>query len=136
MKSVHALVPTLLAAGGLATGHLATRPALEGALAANQDLTVRVETLEQEVQNLRAQFQVVAAEQKAQAQLIDETLGYLGRQAMQAEQMIDVLAESEERGFTAGINPKSREVLLEGFRNLYAEAQTGVPGSRSAAPIT
>ncbi|MEO0651850.1 MAG: hypothetical protein AAFZ65_14335 [Planctomycetota bacterium] len=129
MKSVHAFVPALLTLGGLATGHLATRPALDEAVAAKQDLLGRVELLEGTVQQLRADLGVVAGEQKAQATLVDETVSYLGRQATQAEKMVSVLADSEARGFTAGINPKSREVLLDGFRAMFDEAQAGVPGA-------
>jgi hypothetical protein len=130
MKSVRTFVPALLAVGGLAAGHLASRPALEARASANQDLAERVRALESELATVEAQLATVAADAAEQRRLLDQTVTYLGRQASQAEAMIGVLAESEERGFTAGINPKSREVLLAGFRALMKEAQQGLPGEQ------
>ena len=98
--------------------------------AAAADLTAKGKLLEVELQ-----LGIVAADAAQQRVLVDETVAYIGRQAMQAESMVDVLQVSEDEGFTAGINPRSREVLLAGFRSLLAEAQAHVPGQVVTEPV-
>ena len=41
---------------------------------------------------------------------------FMQQQAAAGKELTEALARSEAEGFTAGINPRSREVLLEGLR--------------------
>ena len=135
MKPTRLLLPALLALGGITTGHVASRPALQASQAEAQDLAARVQILEEQLLEVELQLGIVAADAAQQRVLVDETVAYIGRQAMQAESMVDVLQVSEDEGFTAGINPRSREVLLAGFRSLLAEAQAHVPGQVVTEPV-
>jgi hypothetical protein len=53
---------------------------------------------------------------------------YAQAQAKAAEALARALDESDAQGFTYGINPESRKVLLAGMREATAAAQQGVPG--------
>lgn len=134
MKPTRLLLPALLALGGITTGHVASRPALQASQTEARDLAARVQILEEQLLEVELQLGIVAADAAQQRVLVDETVAYIGRQAMQAESMVDVLQVSEDEGFTAGINPRSREVLLAGFRSLLAEAQAHVPGQVVTEP--
>ena len=79
-----------LLAAGLAFGSVTQKSDPEVAA-----LRKQVELLEEKVEAMSA---FVAAQEAAGAVLMDS------------------LARSEAEGFTAGINPKSREILLEGLR--------------------
>jgi len=52
-----------------------------------------------------------------------------------AKVLQDALAESLEKGFTYGINPESRVVLLAGFQQFVSALQAEVPGQAPAAPV-
>ncbi len=92
-------------------------------------------TLEERVQDLEFQL-------KANRDVVDSLLAevkdlqahkasvetYLTAQALQAEAMAATLDESEREGFTQGINFKSREVLLAGWRDQLSELRANVPG--------
>ena len=72
----------------------------------------RVEALEQQVVSLNRD----AGERTA---LLEDVLRYLSTQGKAAESMLFTFDESEEQGFTAGINFTSRETLLAGLRRGY-----------------
>lgn len=77
----------------------------------------------------------LAKEQKAHAEtraLLDQTIEYVRTQAQTAEKMMAVLDAAEAAGFTAGINFRSREILLGGFRDVWSTAQKDVPGGKQA----
>ncbi len=99
---------TALLVGLFATGILAP------AVATRQDavLEERVVELEEKVKALEA---------------------YLAQQAESAKSLSTSLDTSEKEGFTFGINPRSREVLLEGFRGLAKSLQTGAPKAEKEA---
>lgn len=132
MKCTSTILPVLIGLGGVAAGHLGQRPEVEASRTVAQDLAGRVEALEGELARSQAQISSLAGDLAEQRKLVDRTVDYLGRQAAQAEAMLGVLDDSEERGFTAGINPKSREVLLAGWRAVMAEAGRDVPGDEAA----
>lgn len=50
---------------------------------------------------------------------LKETIDYLKAQAQGAQAMMDVIADSEKKGFTWGINPDSRTVLVAGWNQYY-----------------
>jgi len=80
---------------------------------------------DQTLENRVAQLERRLADTEA---LLDETVGYLHTMAKASSSMLEVLDQSQELGFTAGINFKSREVLLAGFRAYWANAMKDVPG--------
>ena len=103
----------------LATSLLVAQdPAKEDAGA--PDLGKRVETLEKELAATRLELTETRA-------LLDNTVGYLQAQAAGSKKLLETLDASEQAGFTAGINPHSREVLLGGFREWWGAKTVGVP---------
>jgi hypothetical protein len=57
------------------------------------------------------QAQIVELEAK-----VEGCQAFIQQQAAAGKELSEALARSEAEGFTAGINPRSREVLLEGLR--------------------
>jgi len=50
---------------------------------------------------------------------------FMQQQAAAGKDLGEALARSEAEGFTAGINPRSREILLEGLRTQAKAMQSG-----------
>ena len=88
---------------------------------AKADLEAEVQALKGEVTELRA------AIEDSQSRL-DEMVKYLQQNQKAAQELNSALAASEAAGFTFGINPKSRELLLAGWRKQLSAVQKGVPG--------
>jgi hypothetical protein len=84
-----------------------------------------------EVEKLREELDGLRTELEETRALLDETVHYLHTSGKAAGAMVDVLAASEKEGFTFGINPRSREVLLEGWRAQLAETQKNLPGKKA-----
>lgn len=61
---------------------------------------------------------------------LDSVLAYLSAQAEAAKRLDERLKESEEKGFTFGINPESRVVLLAAFGEFSATLQNDVPSAK------
>ena len=59
-------------------------------------------------------------------------LKYLDAQAKSAAAMEKVLDDAEKAGFTYGINPDSRHLLLRGWRDQLSAMQKDLPGAQSA----
>ncbi len=74
-----------------------------------------------DAESLRAELK------KTQAELA-ETIAYLGAQADSAQALSDVLNDSEKKGFTYGINPDSRIVMLQGLHAFCDGLNKNVPG--------
>ena len=72
--------------------------------------------LRQEIKVLEGRVQALESYAQAQAKAMGKLQG-------------DMKA-SEEAGFTYGINPRSREILLAAFAELGASAQKSVPGQK------
>ena len=94
-----------------------------------------------------AQLEEELAAEKNRSQetraLLEQTVAYLNNQATGAQTLLGVLDQSEQLGFTAGINFQSREALLAGLRAYWGEKQKGLPklpeppaakGKAAAAP--
>jgi uncharacterized coiled-coil protein SlyX len=94
-------------------------------------LEERVQALEAALAEQKAATAKLAADLAATRELAERTVRYLDAQANAAAAMAGTLDASEEAGFTYGINPDSRHVLLAGWREQLASAQTDVP---TAAP--
>lgn len=108
-RSALALCLLCLPVGGFAVS--------AGSTAATTD--ERVEQLEAELRDIRAR--------------LDQTILVLHRQAAGARSLAKALDLSEQEGFTYGINPRSREVLLDGFHAYLSRLQSDLP-SKKAKP--
>ena len=86
----------------------------------DDELEKKVATLEDELATLKES----RMQDKA---LLEQVLLYLETQSQEGAKMLGTLDESEQLGFTAGINFRSREVLLSGMRAYWTEVQKGVP---------
>lgn len=56
---------------------------------------------------------------------VEDCKRFMQQQAAAGKELTEALARSEAEGFTAGINPRSREVLLEGLRLQAKAMQAG-----------
>ncbi|MEM9801993.1 MAG: hypothetical protein AAGA20_16835 [Planctomycetota bacterium] len=56
---------------------------------------------------------------------VDAMDAYMAAQSKAGASLMDSLAKSEAEGFTAGINPRSREILLAGLRASAEAMQSG-----------
>lgn len=86
-----------------------------------------------QVEALRAELDEVKRELEETRALVDDTVTYLQSHAKSSAQMVSVLSASEDAGFTFGINPESRELLLDGWRKQLDAAQKHVPGGKAKA---
>jgi septal ring factor EnvC (AmiA/AmiB activator) len=75
----------------------------------------------------------LAAELKETRALVEQLVAYVRAQAEGAGQLSQVLADSEKKGFTYGINPDSRIVLLQGLNSFVDALQTNLPVAK--APV-
>jgi hypothetical protein len=141
---------TLVIAAALAAGAaFAKTPGPQAAAPQEPSAMDRLVGLEKQVADLTAQ---VASLKKSHAQpavgdgtptpeqfadlrrQMDEVLAYLEAQAASAKVLANTLDASREKGFTYGINPDSRTVMLEGFAQFTTALQTKVP-QLVAAPV-
>jgi len=97
-------------------------------------LEERVDSLEQEVQAMRATLAGLGEASSAGASQLDAINAYLKKQAQSAKRMEETLAEAESLGFVAGINHASRSTLLSGWRDSLAVRQKGLPGPSTDKP--
>ncbi|MDF1799373.1 MAG: hypothetical protein P1V81_09375 [Planctomycetota bacterium] len=113
--SLGALVatPLLMAGPMVLQSPQGTDEALKAELAAQVQ---RIDDLERDIAEAR--------------DLVDLMLLHMDDQAKAAKALETTLASSEQLGFTAGINSRSREVLLTGWRSYLTEQQAGVPKAK------
>jgi len=93
----------------------------------SQDVKAEFEQLKRDVARLQDEVQALKAAQGPKAEEFDEMVGYLRTQAQSATKLKQVLADSEQKGFTYGINPDSRVVLLAGFNEFATTLETAAP---------
>lgn len=95
----------------------------------------RVQELEQELE--RARIELVESTRKSEevTKALEEVQAYLKEQADAAKSMARTLDASEEAGFTYGINPDSRHILLEGWRSRLDTQCKNLPGVKKPAPV-
>ncbi len=105
----------------------------------------RLVKLEKQVADLKAQVAKLEAPKPSSApgdispevvevrKQMADVISYLNAQADSARSLQESLADSEVKGFTWGINPDSRIVMLAGFNQFVTTLQTSVPG-QSPAP--
>jgi len=86
------------------------------------------EKWEKELAAARLRFEALASEVADLRKQMAATQKYLEAQAKSAGSMMEVLDESEKAGFTYGLNPNSRHIMLRGWRDQLTTAQKDVPG--------
>jgi len=121
MKKLLPFVPFLLVLPFAASAAGPAREARGNApTTLQQDLTARVAALEEELAASKKKNDETRA-------LLEQTLAYLETQVQGAKTLLTVLDESEREGFTPGINFRSRELMLAGFRAYWGGMQQGLP---------
>ena len=109
---------------------------LNFAQAQEQSPTERLGALEKQVRALQGEIAKLQARLGPQTKgpdlgdtrvLVEELVVYVNAQAKGAQQLAQTLAQSEEKGFTYGINPDSRIVLLKGMNSFVDSLQRNVP---------
>lgn len=115
----------LTLAGAALAGSLAPRTAAQ-----DPDRLGKLEASQAEIDRKLAGL---ATDVRANAEAIAAIQGYLQQQAKAATQMQETLDASEKAGFTYGINPESRHLLLAGWREKLASERNGVPGEAGPA---
>jgi hypothetical protein len=83
--------------------------------------------LEERVAALETALETERAAHADTRALLELTLDYLDAQAKGAGALMLTLDAAEQAGFTAGINFRSREILLEGWRAYWGGQQQGLP---------
>ena len=91
----------------------------------------KIALLEQDLLSNRQKMEEISGELADTKAMLDATLKYLAGQAQSARDMAATLDDSETKGFTFGINPDSRHVLLKGWRDQLASAQKDVPAPKA-----
>ena len=87
----------------------------------------KLERLEKELVATRERAESLATTLARMQVALDGTLKYLAAQAEQSKHVAKALDESEAAGFTYGINPNSRMILLAAWREQLARVQAEVP---------
>ncbi|MBL8857060.1 MAG: hypothetical protein JNL28_00965 [Planctomycetes bacterium] len=96
----------------------------------------RSDSVEKDVAELRQKCDALAAELAETKTLLTKTITYLDAQSKSASAMAATLDESERAGFTFGINPESRQILLRGWREQLTALQQAVPVAPAPKPET
>jgi hypothetical protein len=123
---MHKLLLGLVATAALGVGTSTSKPPQE-------DPAVEIAELKRQVARLTADVSLLKqAAGGEESEKEKQLLAYVEAQAQAAAELDKVFAESEEKGFTYGINPESREVLLAGLRRFTATLQSNVPGKGAA----
>ena len=92
----------------------------------------KIELLEKDIASNRERIEALASQLADTKALLAKSVEYIGREAKSAKALAATLDESEQAGFTFGINPDSRHILLSGWREHLSELQKNVPGAPSA----
>ncbi len=93
----------------------------------------KTEILEKDIVATRARVEELSAQLADTRADLDAVLKYVAQQSASAKNMAKTLDESEQAGFTFGINPDSRHILLHGWRESLAAAQKDVPAAKPAS---
>ncbi len=119
--NIHRLHP--LAALGLFGAGLVTGPFAGGLQDAVQDPAPQSGPLAARVEAQAVAITKLEAGHAALQTQVEALTTVIAAQSNQADALLGVLTQSEELGFTAGLNPRSREVLLAGFRTYLDSAK-------------
>jgi len=97
----------------------------------SQDVRAEFDLLKREVSRLKQEVTALKDAQGPKPEEFEAVVAYLNAQAESASYLKQVLVESEEKGFTYGINPDSRIVLLAGFEHFATTLETPVFASET-----
>ena len=87
----------------------------------------RLDAMQKDILDSRTRVEQMVEELKGARKTLDEAQKYIDAQAKAAKALVEVLDAAEKAGFTFGINPESREILLKGWREELDTLQQGVP---------
>ena len=128
MKTSIGVILVALAIGGGLAFSQGQEPKQEQAKdAPKDDAAKRMEILESDLVSTRKRCEGLAGELSETKATLAKVVRYLDAQAAGAAALHEALAASEAAGFTAGINPNSREILLAGWREQLSTMQKDVP---------
>ena len=91
--------------------------------------------LERDLVESRARTEALAAELVETKTRLANVVRYLEQQAASAQALATTLDASEAAGFTFGINPESRHILLRGWREQLGAVQKDLPAPVVAPPV-
>ncbi|MCY2960890.1 MAG: hypothetical protein NTY35_12065 [Planctomycetota bacterium] len=103
---------------------------------AARDAEASVDALAKDVAALQKVVDSQAKDLADAKNLAEKGAKYAAEQAKAAGAMLETLDASEKAGFTFGINPDSRVVLLRGWREALNAAQREVPALPPAPPAS
>jgi hypothetical protein len=91
------------------------------------DAQKKIEVLEGDLVATRQKCETLIADLAETKATLARVVRYLDAQAVSAGALASTLDASEQAGFTYGINPSSREILLRGWREHLSTVQRDVP---------
>jgi hypothetical protein len=94
----------------------------------------KIARLERDLVDSRTRVEKLATELADTKAQLGRVVKYLEQQSESSKALALTLDESEAAGFTFGINPESRHILLRGWREHLTALQTDVPGAPGAKP--
>jgi hypothetical protein len=94
----------------------------------------RLDKLEKDLAAARLRIEALSTEVVDAKKQFAGAMHYLEEQGKSAAAMESVLDQAEKAGFTYGVNPDSRHILLRGWREQLAAAQKDVPVAPVAPP--
>ena len=133
-RNLSLVIVACAAACGLALAQATQKPDAAAQIAALQK---RVDALESELAQLKtvtpgtSEFEAGIAKDH---QALENVLKYTAATASAAEHLDAVLDDSQAKGFTYGINPDSRIVMLQGFHEFTAALKTNAPKPEPVEP--
>ncbi len=98
------------------------------------DADARIDALAKDVAALQKLVETQTKDATDAKILAEKNAKYAAEQAKAAAALIETLDASEKAGFTFGINPESRVLLLSGWRTALEAAQRDVPALPPPAP--
>ena len=117
----------------LASVLLASALAFNASARPQDPVQQRLDAMQKDILDSRARVEQAVEELKGARKTLDEAQKYIDAQSKAAKAMVEVLDAAEKAGFTFGINPESREILLKGWREELDTLQQGVPTALPAA---
>jgi phosphoglycolate phosphatase-like HAD superfamily hydrolase len=106
---------------------LASSMAFNAAAQVQDPMQQRLDAIQKDILESQKRSEQMNEDFKALRKTIEDSQKYIEAQSKAAKSMAEVLDDAEKKGFTFGINPESREVLLRGWHDELGVLQQGVP---------
>jgi hypothetical protein len=87
----------------------------------------KIVVLEKDLVSTRQRVEALSSELGDTRAALEQTMKYLSEQAASSRELAKALDASEQAGFTFGINPESRQILLRAWRERIDAAQRNLP---------